>query len=507
MHISFSYSLLKELVQDSKTIEWGPKLRDAILKRKDHIWFPAIPVQDLLTEILKDNSLPSWLESLLSQSHFFTPSLLSLQKGKYAEENWREDFFSHVPKGFLIEKASSNLERHLGVKEYLQISFPASEKALPFLDLQEEYLQHFEEWNRAVQEVFTSCHFILGPQVSELEKRLCQYLDISYAIGTSSGTEALVIALRSLAIVKKGKEFWDSEDLIITTPFTFTATGDAILRAGATPVFLDIDEKTYNLCPQQVEDFLKKEGKKVVALLPVHLYGLSAPMDDLMNIAQKYNLFVVEDVAQAFGGKWKDKFLGTLGDLGCFSFFPSKNLGGAGDGGMVVTHDKELADVARMLIRHGGKDKYNVDHVGYNGRLDTLQASLLLAKLPYIDHWNERRRNHAHIYHQKLVSTPLRLPSNHKLPAQHVFHQYTVQAGEWRNQLQAYLKEKGIPTMVYYPVPLHKMKVFQNRSFAPYPLKNAEKACQEVLSLPIGPFQQEEQTLQIAEEICDFFSS
>ncbi len=380
-------------------------------------------------------------------------------------------------------------------------------KPVSMLDLHLEYQYMKEEIDAAIKRCLEHQKWILGPEVKELEETVAKYLGVDHCIGVSSGTEALVLSLRALAIKTKGQEYFDRSDKIITTPFTFTATGDAILRAGATPVFADIDPLTFNLDPMKVEEYLAGGASGVVGMVPVHLYGQSCDMDRLTEIAQKRGIFMVEDVAQAFGGKWREKKLGSLGAAGAFSFFPSKNLGGFGDGGMISTSDGELAGLARMLLKHGGKDKYNVEHVGYNARLDTIQAAVLLAKLKYIDEFNEKRRETASLYDHELGGQAgIIVPAKQEM-AQHVYHQYTVRvAAGRRDLLQTRLKEKGIATMVYYPVVLHKMGVFNGRMVVANSLSEAEKAQQEVLSLPIEPLMEKGLVKEIAAGIKDSLS-
>lgn len=371
------------------------------------------------------------------------------------------------------------------------------------LDLRLEYEYMKAEIDSAVKRCFDHQKWILGPEVKELETKLCEYLGVSNCIGVSSGTEALVLSLRALAIKLKGKEYFDRTDEIITTPFTFTATGDAILRAGAMPVFVDIDPATFNISVERLRDYLSSDaGSRAVGIIPVHLYGQACRMDEITGLAKKHSLFVLEDVAQAFGGAWKEKKLGSIGDLGSFSFFPSKNLGCFGDGGMISTGDDELADLARMLLKHGGKDKYNVDHIGYNARLDTLQAAILLAKFRYIDEFNAKRVKIAETYDSLLKSDNLICP---RAMEGHVYHQYTVRVtGGRRDVLQKHLAEKGIDSMVYYPVPLHEMKVFHGRMKTSGSLINSEQLSKEVLSLPVEPLQEKEVTASIAAAILDF---
>ncbi len=376
-------------------------------------------------------------------------------------------------------------------------------KRISMLDLRLEYEYMKADIDAAIEGVLGHQRWIQGPEVKELEAGLAAYLGVKHCIGVSSGTDALVLSLRALAIREKGEEFFDKSDEIITTPFTFTATGDAILRAGATPVFVDIDPLTCNLDAGAVEDYLKSSGGNVVGILPVHLYGRSCEMEAIGALAAEHGVFVLEDVAQAFGGTYNDAKLGSLGTLGAFSFFPSKNLGGFGDGGMISTSDDELAELARMLLRHGGKDKYNVDHIGYNSRLDTIQAAVLLARLKHIDEFNSKRVKIAEAYNAGLDCPGLALPPH---VSGHVYHQYTLRVkDEKRDALQGHLREANIDSMVYYPVPLHKMKVFGGgRARVHGGLEEAEGASLDVLSLPMEPLQDREDTNRIIECVLDF---
>ena len=377
-------------------------------------------------------------------------------------------------------------------------------REIPMLDLHAEYEYMKDEIDEAIRKCLKHQRWILGPEVKEFEEKVAEYLGVKNCIGVSSGTDALLLSLRALAIKTKGEEYFNRTDEIITTPFTFTATGDTILRSGATPVFVDIDPATYNIDPVKIRDYLNQNPGKVVGIVPVHLYGQPCNMDEIMEIASEYNLFVVEDVAQAFGAKWKGRKLGSIGSAGAFSFFPSKNLGAFGDAGLVATNDDEIADLVRMLRVHGGRDKYNVEHIGYKARLDTIQAAILLAKFKYIDEFNERRRKIAEIYNKGLQDIKdLILPA--EAQGYHVYHQYTIRIPR-RDELQSYLKERGISTMVYYPVPLHKMKVFSNgRSKVSGSLVHTEQAAMSVLSLPIEPLQSEEDIEYIIEAVRNFF--
>lgn len=377
---------------------------------------------------------------------------------------------------------------------------------IPMLDLTKETYYMYPFIEKAIDKVINKSNYILGEEVKLLEEKLSEYLKTKYAIGVASGTDALVLSLRALAILKKNQEYWDREDLIITTPFTFTATGDSILKAGATPLFVDIDLNTYNINPELIEKAIKQFGNKIKGIIPVHLYGLPCNMDEIVKIAKEYDLFIVEDCAQSFGAKWDDKPTGSFGDAGCFSFFPSKNLGGFGDGGAVITNDEKLAELIRMLRVHGGKDKYNVDHIGYKARLDTIQAAVLLEKINFIDEFTEKRRKIANIYNEGLKNISwLKLPTQIEKSFP-IYHQYTIRLiNKSREDLQKALKEKGIATMVYYPVPLHKMNVFRNNRMETLgTLESSEIASKNVISLPMEPLMEEDKVWQIIQNIKEF---
>lgn len=385
------------------------------------------------------------------------------------------------------------------------------------LDLKAEYLYMKQDIDAAIARCLEHQQWIFGPEVIEFEEEVARYVGVEHCIGTSSGTDALVAVLRALAIKTKSQEYFDRSDLIITTPFTFTATGDAILRAGATPLFVDIDPATYNIDPSKMREALDRpnmafHSSHIVGIIPVHLYGQSCQMDEIMSIAREYNLFVVEDCAQAFGAKWQKtgnaQKVGSIGDAGCFSFFPSKNLGAFGDGGAITTNDYELDDLIRMLIKHGGKDKYNVDHIGYNARIDTLQAAILLAKLKHIDNFNRRRCHIARSYTKGLKGTNgivLPIANDLLIDDRHVFHQFTLGIIDKRNLLQAHLKKAGIDSMVYYPVSLHKMRVFDDRCLTYGELIETENATTCVLSLPIEPLFNEERISHIVKCTKELF--
>lgn len=369
-------------------------------------------------------------------------------------------------------------------------------KAVPLLDLKRQFQYMEAELMEALRRCLDHQRWILGPEVEEFEEAARSYLRVSNAIGVASGTDALVVALRALAIKIKGREYFDPADEIITTPFTFTATGDAILRAGATPVFVDIDPLSFNLNPERMGEYLENHAERVVGILPVHLYGNPCQMDQIMELAEAYGLFVVEDVAQAFGGEWEGRKLGTIGTVGAFSFFPTKNLGGWGDGGLVVTDDEELAEIIRMLGRHGGRDKYNAEHIGYNSRLDTFQAAILKVKLKHVDEFNKRRRQIAALY-EKGFSTFESVELPH-FQGGHVFHQYTIRIKKGnRDKAREHLKQRAVATAVYYPLCLHQMSLFLGRCRMAGSLREAERATKEVLSLPMDPLLEEKEVAYV----------
>ncbi len=363
-------------------------------------------------------------------------------------------------------------------------------KQIPMLDLKLEYEYMKEAIDASIKKCLEHQKWILGPEVKELEEKIADYAGIKHCIGVASGTDALLLSLRALALKTKGEEYFSRSDFIITTPFTFTATGDAILRAGATPLFVDIDPETFNISPVKIKEALSKYKGKAVGVIPVHLYGNPCDMDKITAIAKENNIFVAEDCAQSFGAKWSGKRTGSFGDAGCFSFFPSKNLGAFGDAGAVVTDCDETAELIRMLIKHGGKDKYDAEHIGYNSRLDTIQAAVLLAKFKYADGFNEKRRKIAEIYNENLKNINwIKLPVEQK-NGYHVYHQYTVRLKEGkgkRDELQKYLSENGVQTAAYYPLSLYKMKVFKKRCEIYGSLKNSEISASSVLSLPVEP--------------------
>lgn len=371
-----------------------------------------------------------------------------------------------------------------------------------FLDLTLQYKSIKKEIDQAVKRVFDNCVFIGGTEVEGFEKEVAAFCGVKYAIGVNSGTDALLLSLKALGI-KEGDE-------VITTPFTFIATAGVIANCGAKSVFADINPETFNIDVSKIEEKITKNTK---AILPVHLFGQTADMDKIMEIAKKHNLYVVEDAAQAISAEYGSvnspqvkRKAGTIGDLGCFSFFPSKNLGAYGDGGIVITDNEKLAEKIRLLKNHGSspKEKYLNLILGTNSRLDALQAAILRVKLRYLLKWSKERAEKAGYYNNKLkgvkdVTTPLIVSDRN-----HIFHQYTIRTKN-RDELQKYLKEKEIPTMIYYPLPLHLQPAFEYLGYKKGDFPEAEKASQEVLSLPVFPEIKKAEQDFIIKEIKEFY--
>jgi len=362
---------------------------------------------------------------------------------------------------------------------------------VPFLDLKRQYATIKKEIDEAVFSVLSNTRFILGPEVKSLEEKVAAYCGTKFAIGVASGTDALLLSLRACE-VKSGDE-------VITASFSFFASAGVISRLGANPVFVDIDAETYNINPNEIE---KKITKKTKAIMPVHLFGQCADMDPIMDIAKRNNVKVVEDAAQAIGAEYKGRKAGTIGDFGCFSFFPSKNLGGAGDGGMVVTNDPEMAEMIRILRVHGSKPKYYHSTIGYNSRLDTIQAAILGVKLDHLDDWSKKRRKHAKVYDSAFKDLDMVTPKEESFNY-HIYNQYTV-AVKNRDELRKYLKEKEIGHDSYYPVPLHLQECYRFLGYKKGGLPVSEEKAEEVVSIPIYPELTEEEQEYVISTIKEF---
>lgn len=360
--------------------------------------------------------------------------------------------------------------------------------AIPIFDPAPEVHMLGHEIRRAIEGVLESGQFILGPNVRAFEDEVAAYLGVKHVVGVNSGTDALVIALRA-AGVKPGDE-------VITTSFTFFATAEAISQVGAKPVFVDIDQESFNL---QTDLVCKAITPRTRAVLPVHLYGQPADMAPLLQLAESYGLKVIEDTAQAFGSAYHGKKVGTIGDVGAFSFFPTKNLGACGDAGAIATNDDEIADIARLLRAHGSKIKYHNEEIGYNSRLDEMQAAILRVKLPHLDAFNRGRRRVAALYSQYLSESEGLLVLPEDAHGNHIYHQYTVRiCGGQRDEVKEKLRNKGIGTMVYYPVPVHRLAVYRDE--APV-LPISEQMAGEVLSLPMWPELEAETVHLVANEL------
>lgn len=343
---------------------------------------------------------------------------------------------------------------------------------IPLLDLVTQYQSIKPEIDTAIQDVLNSGKFILGPQEKAFEQEIANYLGVKHAIGLASGTDALIIALRAAGV--------GPGDEVIVPAYTFFATAGAVLNIGATPVFVDIDPDTYVININLLSASLTNKTR---AIIPVHLYGQAVDMDEILSFAKNHNLIVIEDNAQAFGAEYKGRKTGSIGDFGCLSFFPSKNLGGYGDGGMLVTNDDELARIARMLRTHGWQKKYFPEVLGYNSRLDEIQAAILRVKLKYVDQWNEARRKVASWYNKELrgigIQPPVVAPNR-----VHVFHLYMVRF-EQREQIQQALKAAEIASDIYYPQPLHQCKPCHGLPIPSIGLPVSEQASKELLALPL----------------------
>lgn len=366
---------------------------------------------------------------------------------------------------------------------------------VPLLDLQAQYATIRDEIRPVVERVIESQQFILGPEVEAFEQEVAAYCGAKYAIGVSSGTDALLIALMAAGIGKG--------DEVITTPYSFIATATSISRVGAIPVFIDIDPNTYTIDPKAIADEITDATK---AIMPVHLFGQCAEMKPILDLAKQQNMLVIEDAAQAIGAGQNGVKAGTMGAFGCFSFFPSKNLGGFGDGGLVTTNDEAFAQRVKELRQHGGKDKYRNTMIGINGRLDALQAAVLRVKLTYLDAWSAARREHAEYYTQafqgmKEAQTPITAPGN-----THIYNQYVLRV-ERRDELQAHLNAHQIGNAIYYPIPIHLQECYDILGYQETDFPAAEQAAAETIALPVYPELTRAQQDYVIETIRAFYRS
>lgn len=392
---------------------------------------------------------------------------------------------------------------------------------VPLLDLKKQYQQIKPEVLAVTQEVYESQYFILGPKVEVLEKEIAAYCGVKHAVGVSSGTDALIIALMAAGV--------GPGDSVITSPYTFFATAGAIARVGARPVFVDIDPDTYNLDPGKLEDYLNDQSGelksvdkslsgprnlipdpciKPKAVIPVHLYGQCADMEPILAAASRHRLVVIEDAAQAIGAVYRDRQAGSMGAFGCFSFFPSKNLGAFGDGGIVTADSAEIDERLRVLRVHGSKPKYFHQMIGGNFRLDALQAAIVSVKLRYLDSWTEARRLNARGYRELFLSAGLydavKLPLEKE--QRHIYNQFVISVADRRDELRRFLEEAGIGTEVYYPVPLHLQECFAYLGYKKGDFPAAEYAADHTIALPIYPELSPDQQAHVVETIKDFYS-
>jgi dTDP-4-amino-4,6-dideoxygalactose transaminase len=365
---------------------------------------------------------------------------------------------------------------------------------IPMVDLVHQYQGIRKEMDMAIKNVLESGYFIMGPEVETFEQELADFCHVKYGIGCASGTEALQIALMAIGI--------GAGDEVITTPFTFVATVEVIVLFGARPVFVDIDKTTFCIDVSQIE---KAVTEKTKAIIPVHLYGQAADMDPINTVAKKHHLTVIEDAAQAVGATYNNKPICGLGDMGCLSFFPSKNLGAYGDGGMVLTSDEEYAKQLRIIRNHGSAKRYHHTFLGLNSRLDAIQAAILRVKLKHLEAWNDARKDRAALYSELLsnssVITPVTADSNG-----HVFHQYTLLVDD-RDGLRDHLEKAGVATAVHYPIPLHLQPAYQNLGYKKGDFPIAEDLSEKVISLPMYPELKEEDIHYITNKIIEYTKS
>jgi dTDP-4-amino-4,6-dideoxygalactose transaminase len=365
-----------------------------------------------------------------------------------------------------------------------------------FLDLRAQFATIHDEVMHAVTQVFESQYFILGPEVKLLEDEVAAKLGSKFAIGCASGTDALILSLLAAGIGER--------DEVITTPFSFIATAGSIAYVGAKPVFVDIDPVTFNINPALLEAAITPKTR---AIMPVHLFGLPADMDPILAVAQKHKLAVIEDAAQAIGSRYAGRYTGTFGDYGCFSFFPSKNLGGAGDGGMITANDPAIAERLQMLRVHGSKEKYFHQMIGTNSRLHALQAAVLRVKLRHLDAWQKGRQNRAERYRQLFESAGLSsfiaAPPSPPAKFEHVYNQFTIRSPR-RDDLKAFLHAAGVPSEIYYPLCIHLQEAFTYLGHRPGDFPESEKASKEVLSLPVYPELPDAQQDRVVRAIADF---
>jgi len=376
---------------------------------------------------------------------------------------------------------------------------------VPLLDLKKQYISIRDEVLKATKQIYDKQQFVLGPEVERLEKEIADYCSVKHSVGVSSGTDALIIALMAAGI--------GQGDSVITSAYTFFATAGSIARMGAKPIFADIDSDTYNVSPEGIENIIEKmtdaELENLKAVIPVHLFGQCCEMDSILKIANKYNLIVIEDAAQAIGAEYKGKRSGSMGDFGCFSFFPSKNLGAFGDGGIVTTNSDKMYDKLCALRIHGAiGDRYDHQIIGGNFRLDALQAAIVLIKLRYLDTWSNARLSNANKYRKLFINAGME--DIIKLPVErenrHVYNQFVIRVKEKRDKLHLFLKDYSIGTQIYYPSPLHLLNCFSYLNYNKGDMSAAESASLNTLALPIYPELTYDQLEYVVDKITEFLN-
>jgi len=377
---------------------------------------------------------------------------------------------------------------------------------VPLLDLKKQFDEVKDEVLQATQEVFESQQFILGPKVEELEERIAEYSDCKYARGVSSGTDALLISLMAAGV--------GAGDLVITTPYTFFATVGAITRLGALPLFVDIHEQTYNIDPVKLDDRMysldKGQRSRLKAIIPVHLYGQCADMEPILEIAEQFDLTVIEDAAQAIGAEYEFndgsvKRAGSMGNYGCFSFYPTKNLGAFGEGGMVTTNDQKTYDHLRILRNHGDVGRYEHDFIGGNFRLDSIQAALLLVKLKFLDEWTEKRIKNANLYRRLFKKTDIKdITLPYQKEKRHIYNQFIIKVESGREELMRFLRDHEVGCEIYYPIPLHMQACFNYLDHAVDDFPVSVEAASKTLALPIYPEISKEQVGYVVDIIREF---
>lgn len=364
---------------------------------------------------------------------------------------------------------------------------------IPSFELKRQYQLIKVEIDRAIQSVLESGQFILGENVRLLEEEIANYCGVKYAVGVASGTDALLLSLTACGI--------ETGDEVITTPFTFFATAEVISNLNAKPVFVDIEPESFNIDVEKIEKAITKRTK---AIIPVHIFGQMCDMERIKEIGEKYGLYIIEDACQSIGAIYKDKRSGSIGNTGCFSFFPTKNLGGYGDGGIVTTNNEKLKEKLLLLRGHGSNKKYYHEILGYNSRLDELQAAILRVKLKYLDTWISRRQEIANLYTSLLSDIPYVVTPIVKSDRTHTFHQYVIRAQN-RDDLQKYLFDSGIGSTVYYPLPLHLQPAYKSLGYKKGDFPEAEKASSEVLALPMWPELKDEEVKEVVKVIREFY--